>query len=294
MRQTFLVVALAIVAACGAAEPEVDGDLDAAMATLFDETVALAQLYEASGDYRRAARLYEDARRLRKDGAYVLQQLTRIYRRTQDDRKLVDIYVTLVQLQPASVSWLRQLGSCYFRLGERKKAEAAWQRLLDVYPQRSSALRYLASIYAQHKLYAKAIATYQEASGLSPQDDELRLRLAETQHAGGDPLGALVSVSAIRNATSSDRSRRSAGVRREAVVALDLSPAVQMGLQKKLHEGPTTAADLAWFLATLCEERRHGKDAARFYRRLATIEPQSERGKRAAARAVALDPPKKD
>jgi tetratricopeptide (TPR) repeat protein len=190
--------------------------------------------------------------------------------------------------------WIRQLGSCYFRLGETKEAEATWQRLLDVYPQRSGALRYLGSIYTQHKLYDKAIATYREAITLSPENPDLRVSLAQTQNAAGDPLSALATLSSVRGASSSYRERRINAVRDEAVTALDLTPAVQQALRKKLAEGTTSTGDLASFLATLCEERGQARDAARFYRRVAEAEPKSERGRRAATRAAALDPGKKD
>jgi tetratricopeptide (TPR) repeat protein len=294
MRHTFLAIALTLAPLCTAGEPDEAENLDAALAALFDDTVALAQLTEASGDVRGAARLYEDARRLRDDDAYVLQQLTRLYGRTEDHRKLLGVYKALVRQQPTSIMWIRQLGSCHFRLGETKEAEAAWRRLLDVYPQRSGALRYLGSIYTQHKLYDKAIATYHEAIALSPENPDLRVSLAQAQNAAGDPLSALATVSGIRNASSSYRERRINAVRSEAVAALDLTPAVQQALQTKLAEGPISTVDLAWFLATLCQERGQARDAVRFYRRVAKREPKSERGRRAADRAAALDPAKKD
>jgi len=282
---------LLVVSAAGAAEraAELEANLEAKLAERHRRAIALAELYESSGNWQRAAEHYQMARLIREDDAQVLTQLARIYRAHDEDAKLLPIYAALSRLQPTSVAWLRELGSCQFRLGQKQEAEAVWRRILEVQPSRTYALRHLAEIYTSHKLLDKAVAACAEALALSPNDEDLRQRLGEAIEANGDHLGALSTLSRLGPDRSVVRSYRATQTRRQALQALDLPLAARAALERCLREGPASVADLAWAVARPLEETGGGKLAAPYYRRVASEEPDTPRGKASAEKAAKLD-----
>jgi tetratricopeptide (TPR) repeat protein len=287
-------LAFALAAISGEADLDaLEREVEEKLGELFQRTVAAAQLYDASGDRQRAAQYYEQARRIRGDDIYILQQLTRLYTAGKDNARLLDVYEALVRQQPTSITWLRHLGSCYFQAGKPQEAEGVWRRILDIHPDRASALRYLAPIYAQHKLYDKALTAYREALALKPEDQNIRLQFAETLFAAGDYLGALATSVPIQASRVTYRTTRAAKLRKRAIVSLELSPAAEIALTKMLNDGVDSVADLAWTLGTISEQRGEKKRAAQMFRRVAELEPNSERGQTAARKAKLLVPDRK-
>lgn len=283
------------VAACAAGRAGetakgLEAQLDAKLAERHRRTVALAELHYASGDWKRAAELYEAARRIRDDDVQVLQQLMRLYRMRRDDRQLLSPLAALVRLQPTSIAWLRELGSCYYRLGQRERAEATWRRILDVYPSRSTALRYLAQAYQAHGLDEKAVAAWREAVEGSPRDEYLRLQLGEALSKAGRHLEALAAMAALRPGPSTSRTSRSSRVKHAAFFELDLPRSVRTTIERLLRAGKCSAADVAWAIAQVFEQSGEPKRAAAFYREVAAREPKTDRGKAASAKAKAIPP----
>jgi len=270
---------------CVVAGAGLDGQLQAKLAERHWQAVALAELYAATGQWRQAAAHYEVARRIQPDDSAVLIELSRLYRRLGDDERLVPIYRALCRLQPTSVAWLRELGASLFRLGRREEAEAAWRRILQVQTSRTYALRHLADIYSQHGLHSKALAACREALALSPRDEDLRLRLAEFTLKSGDPLGALAEIARLNPGRYAARSARALRVRSAALDALDLPADIRGQLSAMVAAGGCTAADLAWRAAVALEMAGRRDQARRFFRRVAAEEPNTPRGKKAAAKA---------
>ena len=221
---------------------------------------------------------------------HVLSQLMRLYRMNKDDRKLLSTLAALVRLQPTSVGWLRELGSCQFRLGQREQAEATWRRILDVYPNRASALRLLAQAYTSHGLHDKAIGTWREAVAASPRDDYLRLQLAEALGKANRHVDALAASAPLAAAEVSSRSRRARSVKNTAFFELDLPRPVRAAVERLLRREDCSPADVAWAIAEAFEQAGERKRAAAFYRQVAAREPETDRGKAAAAKAKALTP----
>jgi len=264
---------------------QLEAELEAKLAERRRRAISLAQLYSASGDWRRAAEYFESARRIRDDDVQVLTQLTRLYATHRDHRKLLSPLQALVRLQPTSVGWLRELGSCHYRLGEREKAEAAWSKILEVVTNRPSALRVLAQAYATHGLRHKAIATWRQAVAASPRDEYLRLQLAEALSKADEHLEALATIAALRTTPASSRSRRARGVANTAYFKLDLPRPVRAAIEKLLRGDARSPADIAWAIAQAFEQAGDPKRAAGFYRQVADLEPKAARGKAAAAKA---------
>jgi len=269
---------------------QLEAELEAKLAERRRRAISLAQLYSASGDWRKAAEHFESARRIRDDDVQVLTQLTRLYATHRDHRKLLSPLQALVRLQPTSVGWLRELGSCYYRLGEREKAEAAWSKILEAVPNRPSALRVLAQAYATHGLHHKAIATWRQAVEASPRDEYLRLQLAEALSKADEHLEALATIAALRTTPASSRSRRARSVANTAYFKLDLPRPVRAAIEKLLHGDARPPADFAWAIAQAFEQAGDPKRAADFHRQVAELEPKTERGKAAAAKTKQLSP----
>jgi len=273
---------------------DLESKLDAALAERWRRAVSLAELYEASGDWQRAVHHYEMARRIRDDDTHVLTQLARIYGEHDARESLLSVYTALTRLQPTSIAWLRELGSTHFRLGHRDEAEAVWQKIVEVQPSKTYALRHLVDIYSSHKLFGKAVAACQQALALSPNDEDLLQRLAEAHHSSGDQLAALAAISQFGIGRSSFRSHRALRLRHNAFIELALPIAARVDLETQLAKGPCSAADLAWTLARSLEKAGEPRSAVPFYRRVATEEPATPRGKAAAEAAVRLGRQPKD
>jgi len=285
-----ILLALAAVAPAAERVEDLEAELDARLDERRTRSITLAELYETSGNWRRAAEHYEQARRVRDDDARVLVQLSRLYRAHDEHEKLLSVYATLSRLQPTSVVWLRELGSCHFKLGQRQAAEAAWGRILDVQPSKTYALRHLIDVYADHGLHKRAAAACREALALTPRDQDIRLRLAEALGEGGDPLGALATLSHIAKGRIILRSQRGVRIRHNAFARLAMPDPVHTALDKRLDAGPCTAADLAALAAELLDKASRPADALPFLRRLARDEPGTPRGQAAAARVRGQDP----
>ncbi len=285
-----IALAAAALAARAPAPRDIEAEIDAKLAERHRRSVALARLYDGSGDWRRAAEHYEAARRIRDDDIQVLTQLTRLYAMRRETRKLLSPLEALVRLQPRSIGWLRELGSCHYRLGHRAQAEATWRRMLDVCPSRPTALRYLAQAYATHELHDQAIDAWRQAVEVSPRDEYLRLQLAEALSKAHRHLEALAAVAALAPTPTSSRSRRARNIANAAHFELDLSRPVRAAVEKLLRTHGPSPADFAWAIAEALEQAGDPKRAAGFYRRLTALEPDSARAKAAAAKAKALDP----
>jgi len=286
-----LLLVVCLPATAGEAETaKLEAELEAKLAERHRRAVALAQLYYASGDWRRAAEHYEAARRFRDDDVEVLTQLTRLYATHHEDRKLLSPLRALARLQPTSVGWLRELGSCHYRLGEHAKAEAVWRKILDVYPNRPSALRYLAQAYEEHGLTERALAVWRKAVAASPGDEYLRLQFAEAASKAGRHVEALAALAAFRTAPTSSRSRRARTIIHTAFFELDLPRPVRAAVEDLLRHKAAAATDVAWAIAAAFEQAGEPKRAAGFYRRVAAFEPDTDRGRAAAAKATGLAP----
>lgn len=279
--------------AAEAGEPsaqELEAEVEAKLAERHRRTVALAQLYYAAGDWRRAADHYEAARRIRDDDLGVLTQLTRLYASHRDYRRLLSPLQALVRLQPRSIGWLRELGSCYYRLGQPAKAEATWRKMLEVYPSRPGAFRYLAQAYETHGLTAKAVEAWQQAVAAGPRDEHLRLQLVEALSKAGRHVEALAALAPLDAGRAGSRSRQSRNVVNTAYFELDLPRPVRAAVARLLDGSPRSPADVAWTIATAFEQAGEPRRAAAYYRRVAEREPETERGKAAAAKAKAPSP----
>jgi tetratricopeptide (TPR) repeat protein len=279
-------------AAAEADPADLESELDARLGERYQEAVRLAELYDVSGNARRAAEHYESALRIRGGDVYVLSQLARLYRSLHNDGKLLPIYAALARNQPTSINWLRELGACHFRLGQREEAEAAWKRILDSQMHRGYALRYLGQIYTQHKLFDKAVETYRKALEFSPTDLNLVLQLAETLVTKGDHLAALSAVASLPGTPHQHYARRAENVKTRAFDGLKLPEPIQALVTKMLEDQKGSVAGIAWAVAQALERDGDAKRAAEFYRRVAREEPNSEQGAAAAAKARQLDPKK--
>lgn len=269
---------------------DLEAEIETKLAERHRRSVALAQLYYAAGDWRRAAEHYEAARRIRDEDLRVLTQLTRLYASHRDYRRLLSPLQALVRLQPRSIGWLRELGSCYYRLGQTEKAEATWRRMLDVYPNRASAYRYLAQAYETHGLTAKAIEAWQQAVAASQRDDHLRLQLAEALSDADRHVEAVAALAPLQAGGASSRSRQARKVINTAYFELDLPRPVRAAVARLLDGTSRSPADVAWAIARAFEQAGEPRRAAAHYQRVADHEPKTERGKTAAAKARALAP----
>jgi len=270
--------------------PDPEAELQAKLAERHRRAIELAELHEADGDWRRATAHYEMARRIRPNDPDVLNQLARLYRSHNDDASLLPVYEALVRLQPASMSCLRELGSCHFRLGHREEAEAAWRKILEVQPSRTYALRHLGQIYTGHGLFDEAAAAFRHALALAPNDDDVRLRLAEALESGGDHLAALTTIARLAEERTTARSIRAERIRQVAFIALALPPAVRVALERRLADPAASPTDLAWDVARALEASGDPRRAAVHYRRVARDEPDTPRGKEAAQKTDKLSP----
>jgi tetratricopeptide (TPR) repeat protein len=123
-----------------------------------DETskFRLAQNLDRSGEYEKAARLYEEL--LSKDpGNYVyFESLHRMYVQLKEYPKAIDLIQPRLKKQPNDLNLLGLLGEDYLKAGQETEAYSTWDRALATDEKNPNVYRMISNVIMQNRLFGKA------------------------------------------------------------------------------------------------------------------------------------------
>ena len=187
----------------------------------------------------------------------IVAQIERIYRREDDVTGLRDHLGTLLDADAGRVLLRQKHAGVLAELGDLDGAKTAWQDLLARMPEdraiREAHVRFL----RRNDLNADALAALLALSEATPEDDELRIQLAEVQFSEKDMEAGQATVAAFvaRHATEAYAHVRAAQLlhRFEAVGAAEAL----------LRQGLDTADDTMPVQESLAELLLRSEDAAK-------------------------------
>jgi tetratricopeptide (TPR) repeat protein len=122
--------------------------------------VRLAQSFEQTGDWERAAALYEKLYGAKPDNEVYFEGLRRAYLQLRAFEKVVNLVDLRLKTQPGNIALLASLGGTYYESGSEQKADSVWNRLIEIDPKNIGLYRVVASQMMEHRLFERAVSTY--------------------------------------------------------------------------------------------------------------------------------------
>lgn len=120
----------------------------------------LAQSFEQSGDWARAAALYESMLTDNPQNYVVFEGLRRSYTELKEYSKAITLVNTRLLIDPGNESLLTTLGGLYNLSGMPQTADSLWQIVLRKDTKNSSLYRIVAAQLIEHRQYDRAIQIY--------------------------------------------------------------------------------------------------------------------------------------
>jgi tetratricopeptide (TPR) repeat protein len=116
----------------------------------------LAQSFERSGEYQRAAGLYEELYRRSPLNFVLFDGLHRMYMQLKKYDDAIALVQTRLERQPTDLVLLSTLGEDYLRAGKETEAHEAWERALASDKKNPNVYRYISNVLLQNRLFSQA------------------------------------------------------------------------------------------------------------------------------------------
>jgi len=131
----------------------------------------LAQSFEQSGDWERAAAIYEELYQRDKVNYVLFDALRRAYTQLKKYDDAIQIVQTRLGLQPRDPLLLSILAGLYYDAGNEKSADSLWSAVIAADKKNLALYRMVASQMIEHRLYDAAIRTYLTGRKEGPHQD---------------------------------------------------------------------------------------------------------------------------
>ncbi len=138
----------------------------------------LAQSFEQTGDWERAAALYEKLYGAQPDNELYFEGLRRANLQLRAYEKVVNLVELRLKAQPGNMALLASLGSIYYESGSEQKADSIWNRLIEIDPKNIGLYRVVASQMMEHRLFEQAVNTYRAGRTASGSENAFTDELA--------------------------------------------------------------------------------------------------------------------
>ncbi len=125
-------------------------------------TLRLAQSFEQSSNWEKAAELYESLLESNPDSFVVLEGLRRSYTEMKEYEKAMNLIRRQLQAKPSDEALLSALGGLYDLAGNTQAADSLWHSVLQRDRQNSTLYRLVAAQLIEHGEYERAIQIYLE------------------------------------------------------------------------------------------------------------------------------------
>jgi len=116
----------------------------------------LAQSLERSGEYQRAAGLYEELYRRSPLNFVLFDGLHRMYMQLKKYDDAIALVQTRLERQPTDLVLLSTLGEDYLRAGKETEAHEAWERALASDKKNPNVYRYISNVLLQNRRFQEA------------------------------------------------------------------------------------------------------------------------------------------
>jgi tetratricopeptide (TPR) repeat protein len=143
----------------------------------------LAQGFEESSEWERAAALYEDLYKLEPNNYVIVDGLQRSYTQIKEYGKAIDVIRDWLKFQPKDVNLTVTLGGLYYDSGNEAAADSVWKAVLAADTRSVQVYRVVAKELMEHRLYDQCIRVYLDGRSASKNDAQF-----------ADELGSLYAV----------------------------------------------------------------------------------------------------
>ncbi len=126
-------------------------------------TLRLARSLEQSGEWERAAALYESLVQLDPLNYVYFDGLRRAYTRLKKYDQAARLVQQRLRLQPRDPQLLSMLGALYYHQGKSAAADSVWSLVIRYDPTNINGYRVIASQMLEFRLFDRAIELYKEA-----------------------------------------------------------------------------------------------------------------------------------
>ncbi len=133
--------------------------------------LSLAQTYEQSGDYEKAAELYENLYQTNPQNMQYINSLYRVYTQLKNYAAIIDVLEKRLSAVPDDISSYGMLGSTYHRMGNEAKATEVWEIPLERESNNPLTYRLIADYALERRAFDQAIDFY--SRGKSIANDKL-------------------------------------------------------------------------------------------------------------------------
>ena len=127
----------------------------------------LAQGFEESGEWERAAALYEDLSTVEPNNFLYLDGLQRSYKQIKEYGKAINVIRRWLILQPRDIVKMTTLGGLYYDSGKEAAADSLWKSVVSIDPRNIQIYRVVANEMLEHRMYDQCIRTYLDGRSMS-------------------------------------------------------------------------------------------------------------------------------
>jgi tetratricopeptide (TPR) repeat protein len=150
----------------------------------------LAQAYEQSGNYEKAAGYYSDLVHLDSTNAIYFDGLQRMYLQLKRYDDAIALMQRRLRVHPDDIALVATLGGAYYRAGDEKDAFATWDKAISMDPENQHVYRVVANMQLENRLLDRAAAMYRRARTALHDPTLFTLELSQLLTATMDYTGA--------------------------------------------------------------------------------------------------------
>lgn len=153
-------------------------------------TFRLAQSYEQSGNFEKAAQLYQQLNKVDPANYLFFDGLRRSYLQLKQYDDCILLMKTRLTSNPRDVNLFAMLGSVQYKAGFEKEASASWRNAIDVDPLNQNVYRIVANSMLENRLLEKAAEAYSDGRKALKDDNLFTIDIAYLLSVSMDFAGA--------------------------------------------------------------------------------------------------------
>ena len=265
--------------------------IEKAEAEKLDIVKTLAAIYQINENIDKAIQYYQLAFNLSKDDKAISDKLLDLYNQKKMWREMIPIYEYLAESNPRKNQYyLKQLGDCYFKINQDDRAIEVFKKYLDEYSEYEETYYSIGDILFQHKKFEEAAKVYQKAiEGGFSDKYKVHWSLAKIYMQLEKYDRALKAYESAKKYVSKGYDRQQ--IEAELIQLYKKTDIIDKVIKEKeneIKEIDKKLIDLYWQEAREKEDGNEIESALKYYRKIVTIAPDSEKGKAAAKKIEEL------
>lgn len=255
----------------------------------FEACRLLAQIYEQNGQQDKALEKYAAAWEMKPEDRTIAEKLMYSYIDKKKWDKLIPIYEQMIKSRPDYNYYFEMLGICYMKIGKAEKAWEIWNTYLKANAFEGN-YQSLGSNLRNYQMNDEAIKVFEEGIKKFPENYYLHYYLAQTYVNKKLYKEALKEYEAALRLTNDEYQKQQ--MEREIITIYKQAGMLNEIIKSKedsLTEIDDKLPEFYLAVAQIFEKKKLLQEALSFYKKLVTIYPDTEQGKKAAERVKELD-----